>query len=173
MVDLSPPLPAAVRLPLQAFAQRYHLLTLPLHAHQIAGAFIVYEAIFLFLSPALSIWLLPSIYRDFPRRTKNNWNIRVVSTIQATFICVVALHVIFSDGSRQYVGWEERLWSYSASGGAVQAFAAGYFMWDVYISAANVDFLGIGSLVHAICALLITSLGFVSSLISNATTLEI
>ncbi len=56
---------------------------------------------------------------------------------------------------------EERIWGYTGAVGMTQAFAAGYFMWDVKISAMNVGILGWGSLAHAVSALLITSLGFV------------
>lgn len=56
----------------------------------------------------------------------------------------------------------ERMWGYTGALGMTQAFAAGYFIWDVKISAANVGILGGGSLAHAVSALLITSLGFVS-----------
>lgn len=57
---------------------------------------------------------------------------------------------------------EERIWGYTGALGMTQAFAAGYFIWDVKISATNVGLLGWGSLAHAVSALLITSLGFVS-----------
>lgn len=57
---------------------------------------------------------------------------------------------------------EERIWGYTGALGMTQAFAAGYFIWDVKISATNVGILGWGSLAHAVSALLITSLGFVS-----------
>ena len=56
---------------------------------------------------------------------------------------------------------EERIWGYTGAMGMTQAFAAGYFIWDVKISAVNVGILGWGSLAHAVSALLITSLGFV------------
>jgi hypothetical protein len=44
----------------------------------------------------------------------------------------------------------------------VQGFAAGYFLWDLGVSVRHVDVLGLGSLAHAISALLVTGLGFVS-----------
>lgn len=154
-------LPVAVSQSLQAFSEHFHLTTLPLHAHEIISAFLVYSTTFLYISPAFSEWLLPRIYPQLPRRTKVNWNIRVVSLIQSTFISALALFVIVRDDGRQKTDWEDRLWGYSTPGGTVQAFAAGYFIWDVMVSAVHMEILGIGSLLHAICALLITSLGFV------------
>jgi len=58
------------------------------------------------------------------------------------------------------MGWEARLWDYSGAGGLVQAFAAGYFLWDVVVSLQYFKVLGPGSLAHAISALLITCVGF-------------
>ncbi len=86
----------------------------------------------------------------------------MVSTIQSISICGIALYVISSDLERYRMGWEDRIWGYTGAGGMVQAFAAGYFLWDVLVSAMYLQILGIGSLLHAICALLITCLGFVS-----------
>ncbi|TVY75981.1 putative TLC domain-containing protein [Lachnellula suecica] len=48
-------------------------------------------------------------------------------------------------------------------GGAVQGFAAGYFLWDLTASMVHLDVLGWGSLAHAVSALLVTSLGFIST----------
>ena len=46
----------------------------------------------------------------------------------------------------------------------IQAFAAGYFVWDLAICAANVEIFGVGMLAHAVSALVVFALGFVSSL---------
>ena len=162
MRDLLPPPPAVVVRLLQPIAEKYHLHTLPWHAHEIIGAFTIYLAISLFLSPICSEVLAPSLYRNLTGLTKVNWNVRVTSTIQSTFICAIALYVIFSDAERYQMNWETRIWGYTGAGGMVQAFAAGYFLWDVLISAMYLHILGIGSLLHAVCALLITCLGFVS-----------
>lgn len=148
--------------PFQDFCQRHHLTTLPLHVHQIVNAFLFYEAIFLLVSPALSQILINRVYAQLPRRTRVNWNVRVVSTIQATFVCFSALQVIFSDPARRSMSRDERLWAYSSSSGRVQAYAAGYFLWDVLVSVQHLDVLGPGSLVHALSALMVTITGFVS-----------
>ena len=57
----------------------------------------------------------------------------------------------------------DRLWAYSPMAGRVQAFAAGYFLWDLLVSLRHLRILGLGSLVHALSALLVTIIGFVSS----------
>ncbi len=60
------------------------------------------------------------------------------------------------------MGWEERVWGYTGAGGLIQAFAAGYFVWDFGICARNVDIFGWGMLAHAVSALVVFGLGFVS-----------
>lgn len=139
------------------------LTTLPYHAHQALGACLCYFALFLVLSPILSARLVPDLYSSLPKRTRINWNVRVTSLVQATFICTCSIHVILADASRIETDAMDRLRAYSPMAGRVQAFAAGYFLWDLLISLRYYHILGLGSLVHALSALLITMTGFVSS----------
>lgn len=139
------------------------LTTLPYHAYQAIGACLCYFALYLVLSPVLSAYLVPNLHRTLPRRTRINWNVRVVSLIQATFICICSTHVILADKSRTEMDAMDRLRAYSPMAGRVQAFAAGYFLWDLLIGLRHVRILGLGSLVHAISALLVTIIGFVSN----------
>ena len=60
------------------------------------------------------------------------------------------------------MGWEERVWGYSGAGGMIQAFAAGYFLWDLGICYRNRNVFGLGLLAHAVAALVVFSFGFVS-----------
>lgn len=65
------------------------------------------------------------------------------------------------------MGMEGRVWGYTGAGGMVQGFAAGYFLWDLVVCVGNVGVFGWGLLAHAVAALVVFSLGFVScSLIS-------
>ena len=64
-------------------------------------------------------------------------------------------------------GWRGRIWGYSGAAGFVQAIAAGYFAWDVTVSAGWLEVLGIGSLMHAVAALVITMMGFVSQVLAS------
>jgi TLC domain len=145
------------------------LTTLPYHAHQAIAACLSYFALFLIISPTLSACVAPNPYRTLPRRTQINWNVRVVSFIQATFICICSIHVILADGARTKTNAMGRLLSYSPMAGRVQAFAAGYFGWDLLVSLLHLRVLGLGSLVHATSALLVTIIGFVSSRIASRT----
>ena len=47
----------------------------------------------------------------------------------------------------------------------VQGFAAGYFLWDLAVCAGNVEVHGPGALMHAVSALAVSLLGFVSLLV--------
>ena len=62
------------------------------------------------------------------------------------------------------MGWEERVWGYTGAGGMIQGFAAGYFLWDLCVSVTHVNVFGWGLLAHAVSALVVFSLGFVSYL---------
>jgi TLC domain len=139
------------------------LTTLPLHVHEAVGACLTYFVLFLVFSPILSARVVPNLYSSLPQRTRITWNVRVVSSIQATFICASAAYVILRDESRINTDAMARLWAYSPLAGRVQAFAAGYFLWDLLISLRYLRVLGLGSLVHAISALLVTATGFVSN----------
>lgn len=162
MIDPLPRPPAFLSSLTQPIADLLSLKTLPLHTHEVLLAFTVYSLMDIFLAPTLSFRFFPKTYSSLPPRTKINWNIRVVSTIQAIFVCALALWVVVADEERKNMNLEERIWGYTGALGVTQAFAAGYFIWDVKISATNVGILGWGSLAHAVSALLITSLGFVS-----------
>jgi hypothetical protein len=77
-------------------------------------------------------------------------------------ICSLALYVMVKDGERWAMEWEGRVFGYTAAGGMIQGLAAGYFLWDLAICAFNVSIFGWGLLAHAIAALAVFSLGFVS-----------
>lgn len=140
-----------------------YLQTLPFHVHHLIWAFSAYEAIFLLISPAASQLIAGKTYSTLDRRTKINWSIRVVSFIQSVFISSCAIAIIQTDPERRNADSKERLWAYNASSGRVQAFAAGYFLYDVMISIQHLDVSGPSALVHAVCAFGITMLGFVSA----------
>ena len=156
------PPPLSLVKAIQPIADYSGLSTLPLHVHEVIFALTCYHLIDTIVSPVVSTWLFPSVYPQLPARTKINWNIRVTSSIQSSFITAFALFVIWRDEERKEIDWVGRIWGYTGAGGAVQGFAAGYFLWDLIASTVHLDVLGPGSLAHAISALAVTSLGFVS-----------
>ncbi|MCJ1473825.1 hypothetical protein MMC13_002477 [Lambiella insularis] len=160
MIDPIPP-PSLTLINLtQPLASALHLTTLPLHAHEILGAFLLYLSLYLFAAPSLSTLAFPAIYPRLPAKTRIDWNIRVVSSIQSTFISLLTLWLLRADHERRHMGWEERIWGYTGAGGMAQACATGYFLWDLWVSVVHVDVLGRGSLAHACSALVIIGIGF-------------
>jgi hypothetical protein len=157
---------------IRPLATKLELSTLPLHVHHILAAFLLYQGIFLLLSPALSHTIFfPATYKRLDRRGRVNWDVHVVSMVQSLVINSMAIYVIFWDEERHkasptlsdpMANWRERLWGYSPQVGLVQSFASGYFLWDLAVSIEYFDVLGAGSLIHAVAALGITSMGYVS-----------
>jgi hypothetical protein len=159
-------------------ADKLELSTLPFHIHHILGAFLLYEGLFLLVSPALSNTVLfPKTYKRLDRRSRINWDCHVVSMVQSLVINAMAIHVLLYDAERQkavpsladpHANWRERLWGYSAGAGRVQSFATGYFLWDLAASIEYFDILGASSVIHAVAALGITCLGYVGFAILSA-----
>ena len=146
----------------QPVADFLSLQTLPLHFHEVMIAFSLYHVTNRYISPAFSRFLFPRVYPSFNARTKLNWDVHVVSFVQSTLICSLAFWVIWQDKERSEMDTQERVHGYTGASGLIQAFAGGYFLWDLVITMQNVRIFGIGMLFHAISALCVFSLGFVS-----------
>lgn len=152
-----PPFLSALAAPI---ARAFNLTTLPLHIHEIILAFTFYHLVNSVGAPWISTKLFPTIYPTFNARTKTNWDVRVVSLVQSSFINALTLWVMWKDEERNSMDWSERIWGYTGAGGMIQGFAAGYFLWDLCVSIVNVSVFGWGLLAHAIAALIVFSLGF-------------
>lgn len=159
MRDPLPPPALFVRLS-RSWAEKSGLATLPYHVHEILLGFLGYHLILYVLSPAASRLVCPKTYHGFNKRTRLNWDIHVVSMIQALLIDSVALWVIFKDEQRHEMDWRGRLWGYTPASGMVQGLAAGYFLWDLQISLQYLKITGPSALLHAIGALAVTCIGF-------------
>lgn len=146
----------------QPFADYFSLKTLPLHIHEVLCGFILYYSINVFVSPFISARLFPTIYPRFGKRTRVNWDVHVVSLVQSCLINTLALWVMWNDEERSEMNWKGRVWGYTGGSGMIQGLAAGYFLWDLIISIQHVDIHGVGMLAHAISALFVFSMGFVS-----------
>jgi hypothetical protein len=157
-----PPIPALSRA-VQPLADKYNLPTLPLHIHEVLFSAGLYTFIHLYGSPWISNKLCPAYYPRSSRGKKANWDSHVVSLFQSLLINTMALWVILFDQERKNMDWQERIWGYTGASGLVQAFAAGYFIWDLFTTIIFFDVFGIGVLAHAVSALAVYSFGFVSS----------
>ncbi|EAS32492.3 uncharacterized protein CIMG_03516 [Coccidioides immitis RS] len=160
MLDPIPPPPEWLQNLVRPFAEYVSLPSLQYHIHEVLAAFVFYQFVQSVISPALSSWLFPKIYPNFPRRTKLNWDVHVVSLVQSSLINAVALWVMFVDEERKSMSAAERVYGYSGSCALIQAMATGYFLWDLIVSTLHVRIFGIGLLFHAISALWVFSLGF-------------
>ncbi|EUC41782.1 hypothetical protein COCMIDRAFT_29480 [Bipolaris oryzae ATCC 44560] len=144
----------------QPVADYLSLNTLPLHFHEIAAAYVLYDVTYRFVAPAFSRIFFPRVYATFNARTKLNWDVHIVSFVQSTLICALALWVMWTDKELNSMDRAERVHGYTGASGLIQAFAGGYFLWDLVITVQNVKIFGIGMLFHAISALCVFSLGF-------------
>lgn len=155
-----PPLAAAIT----PLSRRLDFYSLPLHIHEVLLAAAFYESVRVYASPFLSRLLFPRTYAGFNTRTRLNWDVHVVSLLQSTLINALALWVSVVDAERGAMDGAERVYGYTGACGMIQAFACGYFVWDLCISVRHVAIFGPGMLAHAVSALAVFSLGFVSLL---------
>lgn len=144
----------------QPWCDRLKLTTLPLHIHEVVISALLYSVVFWPISPLISNYLAPEHYPKLSRKKRLNWDAHVVSMVQSCLINALAIWVLFADGERAAMGWEERIWGYTGASAMIQAMAAGYFVWDLVVTSFNLDVFGIGTLAHAIAALLVYALGF-------------
>lgn len=154
------PIPPWLRDSAEPLTNLLHLHTLTLHVHEVLLSFAVYSFINDVLAPHISAWLIPTRYAKFPRRTRLQWNIHVTSFVNATFLSFAAPYVLSADKDLLINTWEERLWGYTGACGMVQAFGVGYFLWDLKVCILNFELLGVIDLVHAMVAVIITTLGY-------------
>ncbi len=145
------------------YAEAIALPTLPYHVHEVIFAYLLYQNIELIVSPRLSTWLFPNIYPKLNRRTRINWDVHVVSLFQSCIINTLALWVMFKDEERADMKHSaiERIHGYTGASGLIQAFAAGYFLWDFIVSSRHLSVFGLGIWAHALSALTVFSFGFV------------
>ncbi|CAJ2513360.1 Uu.00g014790.m01.CDS01 [Anthostomella pinea] len=145
---------------IRPWADYFHLPTLPLHIHEIVLGALFYQFVFSLVAPRLSSRLFPAKYAALSPSRRLNWNVHVVSFVQSTLINVLALWVMLVNDERRNMDWQERVWGYDGACAMIQALAAGYFLWDLIVTATNVSIFGPGMLAHAVSALLVYSLGF-------------
>ncbi|TQS33010.1 hypothetical protein Golomagni_06660, partial [Golovinomyces magnicellulatus] len=125
-------------------SEKLGFVTLPTHIHEVVFAASLYFFIFYIGSPVLSSALVPQHYSKLKGKKRLNWDAHVVSFFQSVLITGLALWVMFVDEDRKYMDVEGRIWGYTGASGLVQAFAAGYFVWDLIVTSMNLSVFGIG-----------------------------
>lgn len=156
------PIPALSKA-IQPLADYLSMPTLPLHIHQILIAASFYQFIHAVVAPRLSSYLFPVRYNALSKTKKLNWNVHVVSFTQSSMINVLALWIMYVDDERRQMDWQERIYGYDGGAAMIQGLAAGYFLWDLIMTALHPNVFGLGMLAHAISALVVYSFGFVSA----------
>lgn len=161
-----PPPPLLVKAT-KPIADFFGLSTLPLHAHEVLFAFSLYTFVHNVGAPVISNYFAGHKYRRLSRRNRTNWNVHIVSFVQSCIINAISLWIIWGDkqrmGWREAGKWEERIWGYDGLTGMCQSFALGYFLWDLVMCAWKVEIFGWGMLAHAISAVCVFGLGYVSA----------
>lgn len=163
MLDPVPPPPPWLSKLTAPYASALTLPTLPFHIHEVLFSYILYQSL-QFASPHLSNYFFPNVYTRLNRRTRINWDVHVVSLVQSCLINGLALWVMWTDEERQGMknSVVERVYGYTGASGLIQAFAAGYFIWDLIVSTRHIGIFGLGIWAHAVSALCVFSFGFVS-----------
>ncbi|KAF2666436.1 DUF887-domain-containing protein [Microthyrium microscopicum] len=161
MTSLVPPVVALQPL-WTPVADALNLRALPLHAHEIVIAAGFYHIIFKYLTPWISAQLLSRRYRQFSRKEALDWNLQCVSMVQSILISWLAIWVMKNDGVRAMNSEDQegRVFGYSGPAGSVQAFATGYFLWDLVVSLQNLSDVGLPVLIHAFSCFTVYLLGF-------------
>lgn len=164
MLDPLPPPPSWLQNIVTPAAEYLQLSSLPYHIHEVVFAYTLYQTIESVVSPQLSAALFPNIYPKLNRRTRINWDVHVVSLVQSCLINALALWVMFNDEERREMNSSpvERIYGYTSASGLIQAFATGYFIWDLIVSTRNFSIFGIGIWFHAVSALSVFTFGFVN-----------
>jgi len=147
----------------QPLAESLNLPALPLHIHEIIFSLVLYTVVYYPISPLLSSRLFPSHYKTLSLRTRINWDAHVVSLVQSLLISSLAIWVLYADDELRSMSREERVWGYNGGTGMIQAMFAGYFVWDLVMSLLHFDVFGPGALAHAVCALTVYIIGYVST----------
>ena len=117
----------------------------PLHIEEIFLSAVFYQAIYI-VSSIVSPMFCQG-YRTLPKRTQLNFDIHVVSQVQAILILALSFP-LFTDSVLK----ADRVYGYTPYGGFVSAMAMGYFIWDIYICLRFLSMFGIGFAVHGIAA---------------------
>lgn len=147
----------------EPLAKLFSLPSLPFHIHEVLAGALFYGAIYYPLSPVISRFFFSRHYNSLSRPRRLNWDAHVVSLVQSCLINGLAIWVMLVDDERRAMGWQERVWGYTGACGMVQGLATGYFLWDLIVTSRNLDVFGLGTLAHAVSALAVYALGFVSS----------
>jgi hypothetical protein len=112
--------------------------------------------------PPISSYLFPKQRASLPEYTQRQWDMRIVSVLYSTFICIIALGIIANDPERtSMTNFHGRLWGYSKSIGAIGGYSLGYYLWELFLELQNIRSASRDTLLHSIPTLVLLSLCYV------------
>jgi len=120
------------------------LRELPTHLSTFIASVLAFTALHLVLAPGISRAALGRArWAALTPRTRRGWSTHVVSLVHAVVVIVLAGGALDSPvlDAERVLGWD-------ACAGRPLSVAAGYFLWDTVVSAAQFD--DVGFLVHAL-----------------------
>jgi hypothetical protein len=91
--------------------------------------------------------LFPEAFAKGKPRMRLNFAHQLVSLVHAFIASIQSLYYIFCDSSFMP---KDMVWGYSPRLGAQCAFTVGYFLWDLFGTAANIDYYGSALMLHAV-----------------------
>lgn len=136
------------------FAETIGFVKLPEWFPTIIYSALGYTFLHLVASPYLSKKFTPQIYAGFKtRKARNNWNIHLVSLVNALLLNYLAFRGLYHEGTEKdkAFGWDDSV-------GLANAVAVGHFMWDA--ADASINFIDIGFLIHGFACMILYSLTF-------------
>jgi len=135
-----------VRDAVRPIAQKYGFSVLPEVADIVVIAALFFTAINFSLSPAISRAVFPLWYGKADRRTRINWDVRVVSLIHALVAVVLASRCLSLKSLDQ-----DRAFGTDPNASFLLAITIGYFIWDVFETILN--FSEVGFVAHGVACL--------------------
>jgi hypothetical protein len=112
--------------------------------------------------PPISRYLFPKRRASLPEYTQRQWDMRIVSALYSTFICIIALGIIANDPERTHMtNFHRRLWGYSKSIGAIGDYSLGYYLWELFLELQNIRSASRDTLLHSMLTLVLLSLCYV------------
>lgn len=121
----------------------YHKL--PVHLEELLLSAAFYQAVYY-----VSAFVSPKVckgYNALSKRTQVNFDIHVVSQVQAILILVLSFPLFFDKTLDA-----DHIYGYTPYSGLVAALATGYFFWDIYICIKYFKMFGLGFAIHGIGA---------------------
>jgi len=137
-----------VRDAVRPLAEKCGLRGLSEFADIVVIAWLFFTALQVSISPAISRVVFPVSYGKANKRTRRNWDVRVVSLVHALIAVVLASRCLQTKSLN-----DDRAFGTYPDASFLLAIAVGYFVWDALES--TIHFSEVGFVVHGVSCLVI------------------